>query len=200
MGTYYMQFPFFACEVKCGLAGLDIADRQNLHSMTLAVRAVVELHGLANRMEELHREVLAFSVSHDHQAVRIYGHFPVIEGTKVTYWRYPLRNFDFTERKGLEKWTAYMFVKNIYDIWMPAHFKRICSAIDAIPAEQQFEASLVSGSHVSETTGLSQPLEKQNLVGAASSQPSLVDLQPITPDPSTQTEMAPPRKKKRGPT
>lgn len=195
-----MQFPFFACEVKCGLAGLDIADRQNLHSMTLAVRAVVELHGLANRMEELHREVLAFSVSHDHQAVRIYGHFPVIEGTKVTYWRYPLRNFDFTERKGLEKWTAYMFVKNIYDIWMPAHFKRICSAIDAIPAEQQFEASLVSGSHVSETTGLSQPLEKQNLVGAASSQPSLVDLQPITPDPSTQTEMAPPRKKKRGPT
>ena len=199
MGTYYMHFPFFACEVKCGLAGLDIADRQNLHSMTLAVRAVVELHGLANRMEELHREVLAFSISHDHETVRIYGHFPVIEGTKVTYWRYPIHKFDFTARKGLEKWTAYTFVKNVYDIWMPRHFKRICSAIDAIPAEQQFEASLVSRSHVPETTGLSQPFEKQNMADAASSQSSLVDLQPITPDPSTQTEMAPPRKKKRGP-
>lgn len=26
MGTYYMHFPFFTCEVKCGSAGLDIAD------------------------------------------------------------------------------------------------------------------------------------------------------------------------------
>jgi hypothetical protein len=107
MGTYYMHFPFFTCKVKCGSAGLDIADRQNLHSMTLAVRGVVELFRLANRAEELHREVLAFSVSHDHETVRIYGHFPVIEGTKITYWRCPLRKYDFTERKGMEKWTAY---------------------------------------------------------------------------------------------
>ncbi|KLU89203.1 hypothetical protein MAPG_08177 [Magnaporthiopsis poae ATCC 64411] len=41
MATYYMYFPFLTCEVKCG--SLDIADRQNTHSMTLAVRAIVEL-------------------------------------------------------------------------------------------------------------------------------------------------------------
>jgi hypothetical protein len=86
MGTYYMHFPFFTCEVKCGSAGLNIVDRQNLYSMTLIVRAVVELFRLLNRAEELHREILAFSVSHDHETVRIYGHFPVIEGTKITYW------------------------------------------------------------------------------------------------------------------
>jgi hypothetical protein len=38
-----MLFSFLTCEVKCGSAGLDIADRQNAHSMTLAVRAIVEL-------------------------------------------------------------------------------------------------------------------------------------------------------------
>jgi len=37
MATYYMYFPFLACEVKCGAAALDIANRQNAHSMTLAL-------------------------------------------------------------------------------------------------------------------------------------------------------------------
>jgi hypothetical protein len=47
--TYRMYFPFFTCEVKCGAAALDIADRQNAHSMTLAVRGVVELFRLVKR-------------------------------------------------------------------------------------------------------------------------------------------------------
>ena len=38
MATYYIYLPFFSCEVKCGAAALDVADRQNAHSMTLAVR------------------------------------------------------------------------------------------------------------------------------------------------------------------
>ncbi|KAL8683230.1 MAG: hypothetical protein Q9224_006705, partial [Gallowayella concinna] len=38
-----MYFPFLSCEVKCGAAALDIADRQNAHSMTVAVKALVEL-------------------------------------------------------------------------------------------------------------------------------------------------------------
>ena len=41
--TYYMYFPFLTCEVKCGAAALEIADRQNAYSMTLAVRGIVEL-------------------------------------------------------------------------------------------------------------------------------------------------------------
>ena len=54
------------CEVKCGAAALDVADRQNAHSMTLAVRGIVELFRLVKREKELHREILAFSISHDH--------------------------------------------------------------------------------------------------------------------------------------
>ena len=30
---YYMYFPFLTCEVKCGAAALDVADRQNAHSI-----------------------------------------------------------------------------------------------------------------------------------------------------------------------
>ncbi len=57
-----MYFLFFTCEVICGAVALDIADRQNAHSMTLAVRGVVELYRTVKREKELNREIHAFSV------------------------------------------------------------------------------------------------------------------------------------------
>ncbi|KAF4632378.1 hypothetical protein G7Y89_g5746 [Cudoniella acicularis] len=132
MATWQMYFPFLTCEVKCGAAALDVADRQNAHSMTLAVRATVELFRLVNRERELHREILAFSISHDHETVRIYGHYPVIDGNETTCYRHPIRKFDFTELDGEKKWISYMFTTNVYNIWMPGHLKSICSVIDTL--------------------------------------------------------------------
>lgn len=134
MATYYMYFPFLACEAKCIAASLGVADRQNAHSMTLAVRALVELFRLVEREHELHRQILAFSVSHDHCSVRIFGHYPVIDGKDTKYYRHPIHTFDFTALDGKDKWTAYKFTKNVYDTWVPDHFKRICSAIDQLPS------------------------------------------------------------------
>jgi hypothetical protein len=158
MATWQMYFPFLTCEVKCGATALDIADRQNAHSMTLAVRGTVELFRLVKREKELHREILAFSISHDHETVRIYGHYPVINGNKTTFYRHPIRKFDFTELKGREKWAAYRFTKSVYSIWMPTHLKRICSVIDTLP---NFEVSQQSEPGES---GLSQVLESHNLL------------------------------------
>ncbi|QVM06646.1 hypothetical protein D8B26_001352 [Coccidioides posadasii str. Silveira] len=133
MATDTMHFPFLTCEVKCGEVALDIADRQNAHSMTLSVRGVVELFRAVKRENEVHREILAFSISHDHTAVRIYGHYALVDDDKITFYRHPIHNFSFAALDGKEKWTAYRFTKNVYDIWMPTHLKRICSAIDQIP-------------------------------------------------------------------
>ncbi|EKG09502.1 hypothetical protein MPH_13462 [Macrophomina phaseolina MS6] len=160
--TWYMYFPFLTCEVKCGAAALDIADRQNAHSATLAVRAVVELFRLVKREKEVDREILAFSVSHDHSNVRIYGHYPVIEGKDTKYYRHKIDEFSFTAREGKEKWTTYKFTKNVYDNWMPDHFKRICSAIDEIPPDISFDVSQDSELQFPQT-GLSQDLESQRL-------------------------------------
>ncbi|KAK0655249.1 hypothetical protein B0T16DRAFT_363734 [Cercophora newfieldiana] len=151
MATYYMYFPFLTCEVICGAEGLEIADRQNAHSMTLAVRAIVELFRLVKREDEVHRQILAFSVSHDRSSVLIYGHYPVITGKDTKYYRHPIHAFSFTTLDGKEKWTAYRFTKNIYDIWMPAHFKNICSAIDQLPSSLDFDIPPLT-----ETTGHSQ--------------------------------------------
>ncbi|KAG9772805.1 hypothetical protein KCU88_g6021, partial [Aureobasidium melanogenum] len=191
MGTWYMYFPFFSSEVKCGAAALDVADRQNAHSMTLAVRGVVELFRLVKREKELHREILAFSISHDHRSVRIYGHYPVIEGKKTTFYRHPIHTFDFTALDGKEKWTAYKFTKSVYDTWMPGHFKRLCSAIDAIPPDIHFELSEESDLQFPSSSGLSQGLESHHLAeseAAGDDELSLLDPQEATPETSvTQT-------------
>jgi hypothetical protein len=158
--TVQMYFPFLTCEVKCGAAALDVSDRQNAHSMTLAVRGVVELFRLVKREKELHQEILAFSISHDNRTVRIYGHYPVIDGPNTTFYRHPIHTFDFTALDGREKWTAYKFTKNVYDIWMPMHFKRICSVIDELPPDINFEVSELPSS---ESSGLSQVFEDQSL-------------------------------------
>ncbi|KAF2212510.1 hypothetical protein CERZMDRAFT_41818 [Cercospora zeae-maydis SCOH1-5] len=138
MATYYMYFPFLTCEVKCGAAALDIADRQNAHSMTVALRALVELFRLVGREYSLHREILAFSISHDHEAVKIFGHYAELDGPQPRYYRYVVRKFDFTDQNGRDKWTAYKFVRNVYDEWMPKHLQMIRSAIDDIPPDLCF--------------------------------------------------------------
>lgn len=96
-------------------------------------RGVVELFRTVKREKELHRKILAFSVSHDQRTVRIYGHYPVLDGEKITFYRHAIHTFDFTELDGKEKWSAYKFTKKVYDIWMPTHLKRICSVINDLP-------------------------------------------------------------------
>ncbi|KAL7937875.1 hypothetical protein V8C35DRAFT_290173 [Trichoderma chlorosporum] len=150
LATYYMYFPFLTCECS---AALDVADRQNAHSMTLAVRAIVELFRLVGRESEVHREILAFSISHDEQSVRIYGHYPVIDGKDTKYYRHPIHDFYFTALDGKEKWTAYQFTKNVYDTWVPGHLNKIREAIDQLPS-MDFDVPVLS-----EPTGLSQGLE-----------------------------------------
>lgn len=97
MATYYMYFPFLTCKAKYGATVLDIADRQNVYSMTIAVRGIVELFRLLKREKELYQEILAFLISHDYRIVRIYGHYPIIKENETTFYRHPIRTFDFTE-------------------------------------------------------------------------------------------------------
>ena len=109
-----MYFPFFACEAKCGIGDIDVADKQNAHSMSIAVGGIVKLVELAKCEEELHRKIIAFSISHDGNNVRIYGHYALIKDGATKFYRHPIKNFDFTSEEGKDKWTAYRFTKNIY--------------------------------------------------------------------------------------
>ena len=180
MATTRMYFPFLTCEVKCGAAALDIADRQNAHSMSVAVRALVELFRSVKREKELDREILAYSISHDHRSVRIYGHYPVIEGDKTTFYRHPIRTFDFTEQDGREKWTAHRFVKNVYDHHSLKLHKIICSGINDLPADISFDLSQ-SASFSESTPQSSQKSYADTILGEEDSQSSFLASQEVTP-------------------
>lgn len=121
--------------MKSGIRDLDVADKQNAHSMTMAVRGVVELFKIVNRENELHRKILAFSVSHDDKNVRIYGHYALIKEREATFYRHPIREFGFPDQDGKDKWTAYKFTKNVYFKFMPDYYKLICSTIDKLPLD-----------------------------------------------------------------
>ena len=111
------------------MEGLDVAEKQNAHSMTMAVRGVVELFKLVNRKDELHRKILAFSISYDVKIVRIHGHYALIKDRTAKFYRHPIHEFSLTAQNGKDNWTAYQFTKNFYFEFMPTLHPLICSAI-----------------------------------------------------------------------
>ncbi|KAH8730284.1 hypothetical protein GQ44DRAFT_723720 [Phaeosphaeriaceae sp. PMI808] len=195
--TYYMYFTFLAKEVKTGSLGLDIADNQNGHSMTIAVRAVVKLFTAVGREQELHREIVAFAVSHDDQSVRLYAYYPAITGGKVTIWRHTIKKYYLDDDT---MWTAWSFTKNVYDIFNPLHINRIHSAIDDLCLK--LRGGTNSGlenavtSTLSESSGISQSLEAHSLNGIAEAAPGSQKLTPNTSIPSEPKSPQSPQRKR----
>jgi len=128
--------------VKCGASALDIADQQNAYSQTVALRGLIELFRLVGREDELHQDINGFSISYSDKYVRIWGHYAVIDEDDFTFYRHPIAKFDISKtEQGDNRWTAYTFVQNIYDLWLPERFLRICSVIDMLPANLNFKVS-----------------------------------------------------------
>ena len=192
--TFYMYFPFLTCEVKCGSTGLDIADRQNSHSMTLAIRGIVELFRLAKREHELHKEILTFSISHDHKSVRLFGHYAIIEGPKTSFYRHTIYEFNIATLEGKERWTTYNFTVAVYHYSLTL-LARIRTVIDELPSDFAAGWDQQSASQAAQSSTSSHQVGSQILqAGDGSSEMSGGDFQPITPETSTQTAT----KKKKG--
>ena len=124
--TPYLSFPFLVCEATTNKEGLNKADRQNIHSASIAVRAIIMLyqetfgHG-SNRVLQLYDKVLVFSISHDNDRIFIYDHFAVIEPDfpeGLKYYRYPIVILSFTTRNGADVYKAYNFIMNVYYLFI----------------------------------------------------------------------------------
>lgn len=125
-------FPFFTAEVKCGKEGLDTADNANLNSMTVALRAVVELYRRTGQAAKVHRRFLGFSMSHDDGWVRIYGHYPEIYGDEIKFYRRKGRAFAYDDNDAAEWDTAAQFVRNVQTTYASLHLKRLKEAIECL--------------------------------------------------------------------
>lgn len=67
-----------------------------MHSSSLAVKAIVELWQALgdDQAAQLSGQVLVFSVSHDNERLKLYGHFPVLGRERAAFYRYPIASFD----------------------------------------------------------------------------------------------------------
>ncbi|KAF2245194.1 hypothetical protein BU26DRAFT_522295 [Trematosphaeria pertusa] len=179
--TYQMYFPFLTSEVKCGDRELDVADRQNAYTQSVILRGLHLLFQLVDQENELHREINSFSISHNDEDVRIWGHYVVIDGKDVKFYRHLISKFIFAPSgEGDQRWKAYKFVRNVYDLWLPKHFERICSVIDMLPADLNSDVS--EQDLASSRSGLSQQLEDYSFVDEGIIPNSRPSLRPITPD------------------
>jgi len=127
-----IYFPFLTSEVKCGKQGLDLADRPNTHSMTVALRGIVDLYRKANCASDVHRRALGFSISHDEHNARIYVHYPEIDGENTTYWRETIKELNLGDGKGRANWTCGQFTLNACQIFAPALLARLRGVIDRL--------------------------------------------------------------------
>ncbi|KAK5105707.1 hypothetical protein LTR62_002351 [Meristemomyces frigidus] len=133
--TESLYFPFLLHEAKCDKKNVSEADRQNIHSASIAVRAIVRLCRASgeDHAQQLNGWILVFSISHDHERVKIYGHFPLIRDGRTTFHRYNVHNYNLNEHYGRERNTGSNFTRALYRDFYPRHLERIRQAIAGLP-------------------------------------------------------------------
>ncbi|TKA75573.1 hypothetical protein B0A55_07932, partial [Friedmanniomyces simplex] len=149
--TPNLSFPFLVCEAKTGQIGIDQADSQNIHSASIAVRAVLRLYSAAygrdhEKTQGLLGRILVFSVSHNNRLVNLYGHYAVASNSKdgkdgstegLEYFRYDIAMFSLTMYDGKDRYKAYNFIRNVYDDFALEHLRRIQDAVAQLPSPEK---------------------------------------------------------------
>ncbi|KAI9889523.1 MAG: hypothetical protein M1814_005217 [Vezdaea aestivalis] len=138
--TPNLCFPFLICEAKIGQVGIEIANRQNIHSASIAVAAIFSLFKSAfgetsSEVKTLYGRILVFTVSHDNSMAKLYGHYGVAndKSKKLEFYRHCIKVLNFGEEDdtedGDDRFKTYNFVRNVYEKFVPDHLKRIQDAV-----------------------------------------------------------------------
>jgi len=144
--TDNLSFPFLMCEVKCGNEALEYADRQNMHSCSVAVKALLKLEQKADQyredkqFESLLGKILVYSISHDQKDARLYGHYALVEGEKWTYYRHHIRHFDIAHEER-DLLALHNFARNVLTVYAPQLLKRLQKATAALPVSSTLSFS-----------------------------------------------------------
>ncbi|KAF2209205.1 hypothetical protein CERZMDRAFT_61562, partial [Cercospora zeae-maydis SCOH1-5] len=128
-----MYYPFLICEVTGDDRPIQEAERQSMHSASIAVQAIVQLYKKISAADEVDRKILAFSVAHDYTTVKIFGHFARVEEQKLTFFRCHLYDANFATGFASNEWAKpYSIIRAIYDVFFPQHLARITGALNRL--------------------------------------------------------------------
>jgi hypothetical protein len=128
-----MYYPFLLCEVKGSDRPIQEAERQSMHSASIAVQAIVQLHRKICATEEVNRKILAFSVAHNNSEVKIFGHFASVGEESTKYFRHRVYVADVAADFASSEWyKSYNVIRAIYKKFVPVHVQRIKSALSRL--------------------------------------------------------------------
>ncbi|KAI9889396.1 MAG: hypothetical protein M1814_005332 [Vezdaea aestivalis] len=133
-------FPFLMCEAKSADVGISVADRQNIHSASIAVKVIIDLYKVAfnadpGRINELYGKILVFTVSHDHDKIQLCGHYATLggdSGQTLEFYRHVIAFYSLAVDDGEQIFKPYNFVWNVYKSFVPHHLKRIQVAVEKL--------------------------------------------------------------------
>ncbi|KAI9893165.1 MAG: hypothetical protein M1814_000713 [Vezdaea aestivalis] len=133
-------FPFLICEAKTGLIGMDNAKRQNIHSGSIAVAAIITLFQNAfskdsDEVKGLFGKILVFTVSHDNSIAKLYGHCALADNNARGFacYYHEIALYSLTINEGRDRYKMYNFTVNLYRDFAPEHLKRIQKATAKLP-------------------------------------------------------------------
>ncbi|KAK8233040.1 hypothetical protein HDK77DRAFT_58050 [Phyllosticta capitalensis] len=148
LATEDLAFPFFTCEAKesCAAPSLEEAQFQNVETSLIAMRGLIELFQRAKSQHLINQEILTFSAIYNDRDVHIYAHFADVYSQDPVFYRHQIGNFEWVK----SKWTTFKLIKNIYKIWAPIHYQRICEAIRILgtPSSAPSNASFPAAAEV----------------------------------------------------
>nr|POE59393.1 hypothetical protein CFP56_24662 [Quercus suber] len=138
-----MMFPFYLCEPKCFDKSIEKSELQALHSASVASNAVTELYKKFSAADELHRHILAFSMSHNQRVVKIFAHFALVAGREITFYRHRLFETDLVTEASSQT-RPFHIALGIWEHFYPIHLRRIQEALARQPdrAMESFTAQL----------------------------------------------------------
>ena len=174
--TEDMYFPFLICEVKSSKGLLVEAERQTMHSASIAARAIIELYRKASREQELDRKILVISISLDHSMVSLYGHYARVTGQDLLFFRYEIDSFCYAQANDQNRWKAYNFTRRVYDHFVPIHLDRIRSALlslNSLLPESAYEANSNNSTEAPESQALLASMPPSQAAGLGK-EPSLL--------------------------
>ena len=170
--TAELCFPFLMCEVKCGNEGLDWADRQNMHSCSVAVKALLKLEQKADQyredkqFESLLGNIVVYSISHDQKDARLYGHYALVEEEKWTYYRHHIRHFHIAHEER-DLLALHNFARNILVIHASKLLKRLQKAIAVLPISSTLSFSAGTMNLEDDSRGFQQSSQGRDAEGFA---------------------------------
>ena len=125
-----MYYPFLIYEVKGSDRPIQEAERQAMHSASIAARAVIQLYRKISSAEQLNRKILTISVFHNNTAIKIFGHFAQIDEEHITFFRHRIYAADFAADFASRDWAkASKITRGIYDRFFPKYLERVASAL-----------------------------------------------------------------------